>query len=715
MTIIKNKHLVFLAIFFVFLLCFVWNSSWHLPSQLIIKGRVDLPSEVRISWDSGAGFNDMEAADLVFGRPEKAAVGSGAVRIRRIGKGHPAAKSTDVWIKAVKRSEDDHPMDLGRFASQEGVELTPDGSLHFKKDGAVLTVPAGKDHTAIAFAMNDGSGSVEIDREGDRRLYDLYSEQPQDKWVECGREIFAPGDFIAKMTLPRYDIRRLQIEAPEGLQPFHLDSVSILSEKGEVPLPVRGEGLLTGVFLTEIPRNTKQYFQPIHFLQQIVFAVLSAFITLFLVRFVRTRGGIKKVFVEKKRYLFWLMFMGGVFSFGAWLFIYWPGHFTSDSVHIWWAAKQPGFFLYEHPAMNVIYYRFLQQFWDHFAVVGIAQILFTSLLGSAIFYFLHQKGVGLLIVLPFYLLFVTSIPVGLYTITLWKDVPFALLVVFWAFWFVKLGIDRQQGGVRYSRREMIILALLLIAIGLFRYNGIVYFVIVPAGLAFLGMIPTKKVLIGSVLVLMTAVLLVTVTVILDKSDFVAGQSRFFIDRMRSAGIVETVKRIVMQYPTVLDINIIKKRAIWYDTWYRDSGVTQWHYDFAKKKGYHEWIRYIPSEPKSEKLHEYLNTLNLKSINEPWVYFTWNPFYLLFVFLLSCFYRFFPLTAAYGYIVLSQVVILLWVLGPYNYNWRYYYFLSFSLYFLIPVIALDVQCRWRRFQVHEREGRKGRWLVCRRSA
>ena len=86
------------------------------------------------------------------------------------------------------------------------------------------------------------------------------------------------------------------------------------------------------------------------------------------------------------------MFLGGVFSFGSWLLAYWPGHFTSDSVHVWWAAKQPGFFLYEHPVMNVIYYRFLQQFWDHFAAVGVAQILLTSLLGSVFFTFFIKKA-----------------------------------------------------------------------------------------------------------------------------------------------------------------------------------------------------------------------------------------------------------------------------------------------------------------------------------
>ena len=51
-----------------------------------------------------------------------------------------------------------------------------------------------------------------------------------------------------------------------------------------------------------------------------------------------------------------------------------------------------------------------------------------------------------MIVLPFYFLFITSIPIGLYTITLWKDIPFALLVVFWAFWFVKLVSRSKREG-----------------------------------------------------------------------------------------------------------------------------------------------------------------------------------------------------------------------------------------------------------------------------
>ena len=79
-----------------------------------------------------------------------------------------------------------------------------------------------------------------------------------------------------------------------------------------------------------------------------------------------------------------------------------------------------------------------------------------------------------MIILPFYFLFITSIPVGVYTITLWKDIPFALLVVFWAFWFVKLRFEKKEGVALPKRNGHSVP--FVMAMGLFRYNGVVYFV-----------------------------------------------------------------------------------------------------------------------------------------------------------------------------------------------------------------------------------------------
>jgi hypothetical protein len=663
-----------------------------MPSQLIIKGRVQFPAEIQVGWDSGSGFNDMETADLVFGNPVKADVRSGVVKIRRVGKSHPAARSADVWIKALKRSEDDHPMSLAPFASQKDVELTADGRLHLKKDGAVLTVPAGRNLTAIDFVMNTDSGSVEIDLDGDKRIYELYSELHQDRWVERSGEIFAPGDFVATVSLPRYDIRHLQIKAKDGLQTFRIDSVKILSQKGEVPLPVRSVGLLSNISFTEVPRNTKQYFQFIHFIQQLFFAFLCSYLLMFLWRFVLSRGGVKLFLIGEKRIFFWLMFFGAVLCFSLWLLAYWPGHLTSDSVHIWWAAQNPEYFLHEHPFVNILYYRFLQEIWNHFAVVGIFQIVATSLLGSYIFYNLYISGLPFGLVIPFYLWFVTSVPIGLYNITLWKDIPFALLVVFWAYYFVRLRINKINGNDEETWMGFFTFLLLLLCVSLFRYNGLIYLILIPLGFVVYQRRALKKIAMVSLIVLLITSAGLLSTSIMAKHDFVTGLAKKFAVQLWDANIPMIIGKIVMQYPHILDDQ--NKY-----TWYRDEGVVIWHNAFTKEKKYNDFVKYYDYRPKSETIFHLLAGILQSSHARPYVWLTWNPFYLLYLFFLGTLYKWFPLVSAYVYLLLTQALFLLLFLsvihGSPDFDWRYSYYLFLAGIFLIPLVMLDITRTWQR--------------------
>jgi hypothetical protein len=680
-----------LAIFFAFLLYFVWNSSWHLPSQLVIKGNVQHPAEVQVGWDSGSGFNDMEMADLVFGNRVKAHAGSGVVKIRRIGKSHPDARSADVWVKAMIRSEDDRPLPLAPFTSQKGVELTADGLLHLKKDDAVLTVPAGKDWTGMVFAMNADSGSVEIDVDGDKRLYGLYAEQPQDKWVKRNKEIFESGDFTAMVNLPRYDIDRIQIKASEGLQQFRIDAVTILSQKGEVILPVREGGMLSGTSLSEVPRNTKQFFDAVHFIQQVSFAALCTYLLMCLGRFVRSRGGVKLFLIGEKRIFFWLMFSGASLCFSLWLLAYWPGHLTSDSIHIWWVAKNPGYFLHEHPFVNILYYRFLQQIWSHFAVVGVFQIIATALLGSYIFYHLHKNGLPVILIIPFYLWFITSVPIGLYNITLWKDIPFALLVVFWAYYFVRLRLNQLKGR-EVPHMALFILILLLLCVSLFRYNGLIYLILIPLGLVFYQRVALKKVAAVSLIVLMIVFAGILSTSIMAKHDFVVGLTKKFAVQLLNTNIFKNINNIAKQYPHILDDQ--NKY-----TWYRDDGVVRWHNAFTKEKKYNDFVKYYDYKPKSEAIFIFLDGLMRSSHKRSYAWLTWNPFYLLYLFLLGIFYRWFPLVSAYGYVLLIQAFFLLMFLsvihGSPDFDWRYNYYLFLAGIFLIPLVMLDIKRIWQR--------------------
>ena len=687
-----KKYIIYLIIFLGLLIYFIWNSSWHLPSQLIIKGRVQLPAEVQVNWDSGSGFNDMESADLVFGNPVKTNVRSGVVKIRRIGRSHPAARSNDVWIKAVKRSEDDRPMPLTSFASQEDVELTADGDLHLKKDGTMLTVPAGKDHTVIDFAMNDYSGFVEIDLDGDKRLYELYAEQPQDRRVERSNEIFAPGDFIAKMSLPQYDIHHLQIKAKEGLQTFRIDSITILSQKGEMILPVQGGEIFSDIYFLKVPRNTKQFFHLFLFTQQVCFAALCTYFLMSLWRFVQSRGGVKLILIGEKRIIFWLMFSVSSICFSLWLLAYWPGHLTSDSIHIWWAAKNPEYFLHEHPFVNILYYRFLQQIWNHFAVVGLFQIVATSFLGSYIFYSVYKNKLPFVLIIPFYLWFITSVPIGLYNITLWKDVPFALLVVFWAYYFVRMRLNKGHRFYNEPRIGFLTLLLLLLSVSLFRYNGLIYLILIPFGIAVYQRASLKKIVVVFLVVFLITSAGILSTGIIAKSDFVLGLTKKFAIVLWNANIFTTMNNIVVQYPHILeDQNKY--------TWYRDDGVVVWHNTFLKKKNYHIFVKYYDYRPKSDAIFHLLNGVLKSSHASPYVWFTWNPFYLLYLFLLGIFYKWFPLVSAYGYVLLTQAFFLLLFLmgihGSPDFDWRYNYYLFLAGFFLIPLIMLDIKGTWQR--------------------
>lgn len=687
-----KKHFVLLAIFFTILLYFVWNSSWHMPSQLIMKGQVQNPIEVRVSWDSGAGFNDMESTDVVLGRPLTVSERSGVIRIRRIGKSHPASISNDVWIKAIGGSEDNKPKPLTTFISQAGIELTADGLIHLKEKGAVLTVPAGNDWTAFIFAMNSNSGFVEIDLDGDKRQYDLFSEKPQDRWVKRSKNIFESGDFTATINLPRYDINRIQIKTMDALQSFRVKTASILSQKGEVFLTIDKDDTHSDISFQEISRNTKQYFHPIHFIQQAGFAALCTYFLMYLWNFVRLKGGVKSLLIGEKRIFFWLMFSGSSLCFFPWLLAYWPGHLTTDSIHIWWAASIPGFFLHEHPFVNILYYRFLQQIWNHFAVVGVFQILSTALLGSYIFYNLYKNGLPIILIMPFYFWFITSIPVGLHNVTLWKDIPFALLIVFWAYYFVRIRMNSLNDFYQEPRISFFTLLSLLLCVSLFRYNGLIYLIIIPIGLMIFQHVNFKKAIAVFIAVFLIVFIGIISTSIMAKHDFVIGMMKKFVVQFLNTNTYKNLSNVIKQYPNIFD-----DRDKY--TWYRDDGVVIWHNNFSKEKKYNDFVRYYDYKPKSKTIRSFLDSLMMSSHKKNYAWLTWNPFYILYLFLFGIFYRWFPLVSAYGYVLLTQTFFLLMFLtiihGTPDFDWRYHYFLYLSGIFLIPLIMLDIKLVWQR--------------------
>jgi len=696
---IKENLSIFASAFIVCLVYFYFSSNWHIPSKLLIKGRSISGSAIRVSWDSGNGFNTLESTIIDAGLPVKQKKKKHTITIRRTGEKNPSSASTLVYI--VEMLKDDQRTYIDHFGSKNDVRLILPNLLLIETEGGAFSFDTKiKNYIEVRFLTNSSSGYVDISFDGAMERFDLFSEKEGDKRVLRRLKKCIPGEFSVSASLPRYNIDRIKIDAFEKDGLFKVESAAIVSDGGTINLPLGEKNAVSSLIFTDFERGTKRYFHPVQFTFQVVFASIMAYLVVCAVRFCRSRGGLKATLIGDRRMTFWLMFTGSVLVFSCWLIAYWPGNMTTDSIDIWRVAKIPGAILNDHPFLNVVFYKFLQQIWDHVAIVGIVHILATAALGSYIYYFLYKNGITIWALLPFYLLFVFSIPVGIYNIILWKDVPFAILVLFLAFYLAYLYFSKTKGGVSLSYGGVVILLMSLAALCLIRYNGIINMIAIPTVVLLLGLFPSKKMAIMFFLPLFTATAIaVFMLPFFVKTDFVKRQSDLYIGRLKTMRPVTMAKEVTRKYFSILDI--IKHRVN-SDTWTKDSISVGWHQNFIKRKGYNDFFRYYNHNPPSERAYRFMEALKRTSFGKPWIYFSWNPFYFLWLFPLSLMlFKFLPMSAIFSAIVLSQVLALLVVVG--SVNWRYYYFLLFSSFFLLPLAMLDLKLWKESRTVNDRFG------------
>jgi hypothetical protein len=283
------------------------------------------------------------------------------------------------------------------------------------------------------------------------------------------------------------------------------------------------------------------------------------------------------------------------------------------------------------------------------------------------------------------------VPIGLYNISLWKDIPFALVIVFWAYYFVRLRLSNITCRNEASRMGFFVLLLLLLCASLIRYNGLIYLILIPLGLAVYQRRYFKKIAVVTLIAVLVVSAGLLLTSMMAKHDYVLGMAKKYAVKLLDTSIVLNITNIAGQYPQIFDDQ--KKY-----TWYRDDGFITWHNAFTKDTSYNTFVRYHEYRPKSETIFHFLSGLARSSHEKPYVWLSWNPFYLLYLFLLGVFYRWFPLVSAYGYVLLTQAFFLLMFLlafqGSANFDWRYNYYLFLSGFFLIPLILLDIKRSWR---------------------
>jgi len=492
--------------------------------------------------------------------------------------------------------------------------------------------------------------------------------------------------------MPRYAVHSLRITKPKNLV---FSSGYLKTKTGRlINLPLPDEQNDSHVLIINPTRALKHYFSTNRFVIQSIFSLLLT-VVVCVVREVITRsGGVKEFFSGTKNRLFWWLFLGAVTSYSIWLLAFWPGLMSVDSLNIWRAAWLPDVMINNHPALNVFWYMFLLHLWNNIAVVPISQIFFLSGLVAATFFFCYRQGVRLKWLLPSYCLLLLSLPIGLYNVTLWKDVPFALLLVFWSLLPAWLYFKKTKGEkIQLTCGQIAFLVFSFLALFLIRHNGVVYIIVLPVVFIVLRLMKISRV----VLFAAAAIAIILFLLVLFPPKAIKGASYFHdLSRMYLQQLeLEPSKRIidaVQQYPRLLDLKKNKKQT---DFWHYYLG-DRYAYTFLRDVGWNDTFPYLPPNHYFfPGLHKIALFLYKHSLTYPWVYFTWNPFWILYFFPLSILlWRWFPLSAIFSSVILVQVIALLVFVG--TVNWRYYYFVLLGGYFLLPVILLDL-----RFLKHRR--------------
>ncbi len=291
--------------------------------------------------------------------------------------------------------------------------------------------------------------------------------------------------FTQKIPFPPQSVTAVRISAAEHGKLSGITSVTISTAANSLQLPIKklAKNKMATWKNLQIKRIT---YHPALVSLQIIFA---AFITWLFFLFLNLPTRLQQpnwrrclifIFCEERRLLFWLMFICMIVVYSLWLLAYWPAAMTNDS----WSSLSNAYrldFNDWHPYIYTVLILFCLQFFDSVASVAVLQILTTALLGSYVFYYVLKNGIRPFLVYPFFLLYTFSIPIGLYNIILWKDVPFSLAVAAFSVLLFTLSICRYKCKQSYSLPYwsypfLFILFSLLCSV---RHNGFPFFIVGP--------------------------------------------------------------------------------------------------------------------------------------------------------------------------------------------------------------------------------------------
>lgn len=183
-----------------------------------------------------------------------------------------------------------------------------------------------------------------------------------------------------------------------------------------------------------------------------------------------------KFFTNNKR----SFFIAWVVLFLVWipyLLKYFPGITTPDSMDQIYQTQGINILTNHHPVLHTFFIGIAINIGKMFnnynigvAIYSVIQMLVMSAMFSYTLYYMSEKGVNNYIKIMAFLFYAFYPVFGMYSITMWKDIPFAIVML----WFILEIIDLVQNSEQFlnSKKKIALFILSMILVIMFRNNGI---------------------------------------------------------------------------------------------------------------------------------------------------------------------------------------------------------------------------------------------------
>ncbi len=180
-----------------------------------------------------------------------------------------------------------------------------------------------------------------------------------------------------------------------------------------------------------------------------------------------------------------------------WNLALFPSIMTPDS-YSQWNQLVTGKYDDWHPYFHTLFFlwpiKFI--FSDPYAV-AIVQQIWSIALFSWIFAYFYKNKISNYALIPLFVIYLFSVPIGAYNMIIWKDIAFCYALITLSFWLYK----KLKSNSPWMLNDYLVYSVLLVYSSFLRHNGIVFLLFVPILLLFIKQRQFKIKFLGAISIL----------------------------------------------------------------------------------------------------------------------------------------------------------------------------------------------------------------------